>query len=490
MPLSTVKRESLIPPVYLISIALLITIAFIVLMPSQQTYSFSERQDGQLIKIDDLDIAYLKARDATGNLPASEMRFVIVSMIHGKRWEEARQLMADRPDIRIPGKDLFLLNLETATAGYFGSNNQARSASFEAKLIRLLTDFLDSTDLQDVSNLSRASDIASQLMQPELSATYAMLLAKADPVNEVKWLERCATILATNQMPGQAENCYRSAIASADDEIKRFDLSFKLARLMAASPDKFTTNLELEKLVAITPDHQESIEELAIFVLANERPDLAYPLYARLSLIESDRAIHWLEKAATWAEASNQPGLAAEYVQEIGDLADEKYSLALAERRQKLLLAAGRNDEALIAFQQRLAASASDIDLLLEGIELATGMGFSGQAQEWNETLLALQPDNLDAINRQINYTLANKDLAAALGFARQLVNYDPQDKTHRTRLAQLEEWNGNVGNAMRQRQWLAEHRPSMQNDREQNRLAELRCYSGGRTARSGRNCT
>ena len=81
MPLSTVKRESLIPPVYLVSIALLITIAFIVLMPSRQTFLVGAEQDGQFDKIDDLDIAYIKARDAAGDLPPSEMRFAIQSMI-------------------------------------------------------------------------------------------------------------------------------------------------------------------------------------------------------------------------------------------------------------------------------------------------------------------------------------------------------------------------------------------------------------------------
>ncbi len=474
MPLSTVKRESLIPPVYLISIALLITVAFIVLMPSRQTFLFSADQAGQFEKIDDLDIAYLKARDAAGDLPASEMQFVIQSMIHGKRWEEAQQLMADRPDIQIPGKDLFLLNLETATVGYFESDNQARSASYEAKLISLLTEFLDSRDMQDVSTLTRASDIASQLKQPELSATYAMLLAKADPDNEVVWLERCATILAGVQMPGLAENCYRSAIAAADDESKNFELNFKLVQLLTSTSDKFTTDMELEKLVAIVPQEQQPVEDLAKFVLANERPDLAYPLYANLSTIENDRAIYWLEKAATWAEASNQPGIAAEYVADMSNLADTTYTAAFAERRQRLLLAAGRNEEALLAFRERLAVNMTNTDLLLEGIDLANALGKNSQAQEWNEQVLIQRPDDLEALNRQINYSLALGDLAGALTWSRKMVDNDPQNKAYRVKLAQLEEWNGNIENAMQQRQWLAEHRPSMQNDRELIRLAEL----------------
>jgi hypothetical protein len=479
MPLSTVKRESLIPPIYLISIALLITIAFIVLMPSRQTFQFTNNDQGQFEKIDDLDIAYIKARDAAGDLPAGEIQFVIQSMIRGKRWQEARQLLTQRPDIRLPAGDLFLLQLETAIAGYFGSDNQARSASFEAKLISLLTEFLDSDDLHDVATLTRASDIAEQLGQPELTATYALILAKADPANDVEWLERCATILASNQMPGQAESCYRSAIAKADKVEKSYELNLKLTRLLVANSEKFAINRELENLVAIVPAEIEPIEELAKFVLANERPDLAYPLYARLSTLENDRAIYWLEEAATWAEASNQPGLAAEYVLDISNLADENYAAAFAERRQKLLLAAGRNEEAMFAFRQRLAREPDDTLLLLEGIELANSLGMTEQSQVWNEDLLSLVPDDLDAIGRQIDFTLANGDISGALLWSRKMIEQDPQNKDYRVRLAQLEEWNGNVANAMQQRQWLAQHRPSMQNDRELIRLAELNWDAG-----------
>lgn len=474
MPSSTVKRESLIPPVYLISIALLITVAFIVLMPSQQNFSFTENQGGRLARIDNLDMAYLKARDAAGDLPASEMQLVIQSMIHGKRWEDAQELMADRPDIDIPGKDLFLLQLGTATAGYFGSDNTARSTTYEAKLLNLLTAFLDSRELHDVTTLTRASEIATQLEQPQITATYAMLLADADPANDVAWLERCATILAGNQMPGQAENCYRSAISRSADAKKKFELSFALAQLLTSTSDRFATSLELERLASSAPHDKVLVEDLAKFFLANERPDLAYPLYKKLSLIEDVRAIYWLEKAATWAEASNQPAIAAQYILDISNLADENYRAVFAERRQKLLLAAGRNEEALLAFRERLSANMGSIGLLLEGIDLANSLGKGSQAQEWNEVILSYRPTDLDALSRQITYALANGDITNALIWARRIIDIDPLNKVYRVKLAQLEEWNGNVDEAMQQRLWLAEHRPSMKNDRELIRLAEL----------------
>ena len=111
MQLSTVKRERLIPPAYLLSIGLLLTIAFVVLMPSRDNFTInpqSSAEDRQ-VEIDDLDVAYVRANSASGNMPSGEMQSVIGALIRGQRWQDARTLMAERPDITINDNDLFLL---------------------------------------------------------------------------------------------------------------------------------------------------------------------------------------------------------------------------------------------------------------------------------------------------------------------------------------------------------------------------------------------
>jgi len=47
MPLSTVKRESLIPARHLLSIALLLIIAFVVLIPSSETFTYAPPEKDQ-----------------------------------------------------------------------------------------------------------------------------------------------------------------------------------------------------------------------------------------------------------------------------------------------------------------------------------------------------------------------------------------------------------------------------------------------------------
>ena len=90
MPLSTVKRESLIPRVHLLSIALLLIIAFVALIPSRDTFKYTPAGTTDDKGIDSLDIAYLKARDASGDLSEEEMLSVIHNMIRSKKWRQAR----------------------------------------------------------------------------------------------------------------------------------------------------------------------------------------------------------------------------------------------------------------------------------------------------------------------------------------------------------------------------------------------------------------
>ncbi len=476
MQLSTVRRESLIPPVYLLSIALLLTVAFIVLLPSRESFTFTIAEDASDDSplIDDLDLAYLKARESAGDLATDEMRSVISTMIRGKKWQQARDLMHERPDIVVDPNDLFLLRLETATAGYFEGGAAVRDDAYEAGLISMMSTLLDTPALYDTGTLTRASQISADLKQPELAAAFYLLLSTEDSENAVKWLEHCASVLSQHNMHSESADCYRTAITRSDDPQKQFELTFNLANILVASGDRFAANAELEKLVVMVPQKISSLEKLADLTLGSERPDLAYPLYARLSQIDEPRAVFWLEKAAKWAEGSNLPGLAAEYVFTIASLSEEEYQQPLAKRRQKLLMAAGRNEEALQTVHERIADDPNSAEILLEGINLANSMGLPAQSMQWNERLLAIRPYDIDAMQRQIDFSMANNLLDRALHWAGELVAIEPQDKTFRLRLAQLEEWNGNIQNAQDQRQWLADKAPGADNDRQLIRLAEL----------------
>ena len=390
MPLSTVKRESLIPGLHLLSIALLLTVAFVVLMPSSETFDYSPAERaGSRTTIDELDVAYLVARNASGDLSDDEMLAVIHDMIRNKNWREARILMAQRPNLTLDPRDRFLLNLETASAGFYGAENEASSASYKANLVTLMTDLFETPALHDKDTLSRAAGFSADLGQPALSSRYYKLLGETYPENAAENFANCGQVLKRFNMYGGAVDCFEAAVAISDDPVERNRFSLQLARMHLQYDQLARSESSVEKLITEIPDNAQSLTRTASFALEISRPDIAYPLYARLANIEPSRAVFWLEKAAKWAEASNQPGIAAEYVLTISDLSDEEFKSDLTRRRQQLLIAAGRNEEAIATMFERIADNPDSGEVLIEGITLAVSTGMTQQAMEWNEEFLA-----------------------------------------------------------------------------------------------------
>ena len=474
MPLSTVKRESLIPRLHLLSIALLLTIAFVALIPSSETFTYTADSTLGDEGIDSLDIAYLKARDASGDLSEDEMLSVIHNMIRSKKWQQARALMAQRPDIILDPRDNFLLDMETASAGFFGAENEARSASYKAELIGLMNGLYDTPVLHDEGTLTQAAEFSADLEQPDLSSRYYRLMAEKFPAKAAQNYNLCGRVLQRFGKYGESADCFQNAIASAEDPVERNQFSLTLGRLHQSNDKRLAARSTLEKMVTEVPNDQRSLERTAAFALETERPDLAYPLYARLADVDGGRAIFWLEKASLWAEASNQPGQAAEYMLSIRDLSDEEFKPEINRRRQALLIAAGRNEEALATMYERIVANPDSGEELIEGITLATSMGLTQQALEWNEDLLRIRPFDIEAMTRQIDFEVASQRLEEALVWNKKALEQEPLNVELRLRLAQLEEWNGDADAAMKQRQWLAANHPSAANDRELLRLAEL----------------
>ena len=474
MPLSTVKRESLIPRLHLLSIALLLIIAFVALIPSSETFKYTASSTPTDKGIDLLDIAYLKARDASGDLSEDEMMSVIHDMIRSGKWQQARTLMAQRPDLALDPRDQFLLDMETASAGFYGAENEARSASYKAELIGLMRGLYDTPALHDEGTLTQAAEFSADLAQPDLSSRYYILMAEKFPAKAARNYQLCGRVHQRFGKYGEAVDCYQSAVASAEDPVQRNLLNITLGRLHLGHSKRLAAKSTLEKMISEVPDDQRALQRTAAFALETERPDLAYPLYARLADVEGDRAVYWLEKATVWAEASNQPGIAAEYVLSIRDLSDDHFKPELNRRRQALLIAAGRNEEALATMYERIIANPDSGEELIEGITLASNMGMTQQAMEWNEELLQIRPFDIEAMVRQVDFEVASGRLEEALAWNKIVIEQEPHNVEFVLRLAQLEEWTGDVDAAMKQRQWLASNHPSAANDRELLRLAEL----------------
>ena len=476
MPFSTARRESLIPGVYLFYIALLLGVGFFLLKPSVDTYRFEDpvvaRPSAE--PIDELDLAFLKARSAKEPLPAEEVRAMTYAMIRAQRWEEALQLLDSRPDVKLDAGDQFLLDLEMSNMRFVNSENETAAATYRSQLLTQLTRLLNDQSLQQMPIVSRGMQLSEQLAQPEITAAIYLQLAALDSGNGAQWNEKCATILSQNQLHGQSLSCFRSAIALNDNREERYDLSVRMISAMAALGDVQGQQQTLETLIGNPPKDVDKLTQLATLALAANRPDLAYPVYARLADADTERQIFWLEKAAKWSLASNLPGLSAEYVQSIAMLSGDESQPELNRRRQTLLLAAGRNDDALQTMRQRIDAEPANGELLQEAIELATQIGLRADAMDWNLELLEVRPFDVEAMKRQIQFAQANKQLDDARYWAQRALTQEPNNRQFRVQLAQLEEWTGNQSEALTHWKWLAGRYPNEEFLRQQIRLSQL----------------
>ena len=475
MPISTVNRERLIPRLHMLSIATVIIVAFAVLLPSAETFIYSPEQvEDKQSSVDELDLAYLLARNSTGDLSDKEIHSVIHDMIRNKNWQEVRTLISKRPDLTLDPLDQYLLKLETASAGFYAAESEASSASYKANLVKLMTDMFDNPALHDQDTLERSAALSADLGQPALASRYYKLIAENFPLIAAENYASCGLVLRNFNVYGGSVDCFEAAIASATEPTTEHKMRLHLARLHTRFKQTDRAVSTLESLLQELSSDKATLERTASFALEIERPDIAYPLYAKLADVEGERAIFWLEKAAKWAEASNQPGIAAEYVLTVSDLSDEKYQPELVRRRQKLLIASGRNDEALATIYQQIAANPDSGEELINGVTFATRLGMTQQALEWNEALLQIRPFDIDAMARQIDLSLASNRQEDALSWTKKLLEQDPNSDIYQRRLAQLLEWTGDVDGAMKQRQLIASRYPSLDNDRELLRLAIL----------------
>ncbi len=476
MPFSTARRESLIPKVYLFYIALLLGIGFYLLKPSDKAYQFDESAQASAgeTPINDLDMALLKARSAKEQLPGREIRNLAYAMIRTQRWEEALELLKSRPDVKLDKGDQFLLNLELSNMRFANADSEAATATHRSKLLTQLTNLLNDKTLQKLPIVTRSMHVSEQMAQPEITAALYLQMAALDRQQAAHWNEKCATLLAQTQLHSQSISCYKTAIALNDSEDERYDLNIRMMESMTALGDLQGRQDTLETLIGNPPVQIDKLTQLASMALAANRADLAYPVYARLAEADSERQILWLEKAAQWSLASNLPGLSAEYVQSIAMLSDDDALPELKRRRQSLLIAAGRNEDALQTMRERIDAEPASGELLQEAIALASQIGLQTDAMDWNTELLKVRPFDMEAMKRQIQYAQANKQLNDARYWAQRALAQQPDDRELRVTLAQLEEWNGNPSEALPHWKWLASRYRNEEYLLQQVRLAQL----------------
>lgn len=499
MPSSTARREKLVNRTHLILIGCLFAVAFTVFMPARQAFKLDKTATGETHEvIDDLDLAYLKARASRGDQAPEEMITAATLLIKSGQHSSAKDLLAQLPDSDLNQKQRYLLDLELAASDYEVANSAVYSSartytragkkintdkSDESDLVakrdtaalqlfNVLHLQLDTPELHDAEILGRATSLSKYLDRNDLTAALYELHAAANEPEAGRIFEECGDYFARLSVPANSANCYTNALYKSNSHFDSGSLQIKILRQQAALSNPVATEELIDNLKNENSLSLLQLENLAALFLEIGRPRDAYPVYAKLAVKDSAGREDWLYSAAQWAEASSRPGVAAEYLitvqQELKSSTSSEDKLDLEMKIRQLLVAAGENGELLRRVELALNNNPDDLESLESGTLLAQQLGKHELAASWNSRVLALDPTNKTAINRQIDLALASRDLKSAVIWSQKLVELEPSNLDAREKLARVTEWSGDPVAAQQHWSWLAK------NSKNANSLAEL----------------
>lgn len=478
MPSSTVKREKLFSPLTLALIAGVFGIAFVILFPSQKNLldADSASQSVGIDKTDHLDIAYLKARLASDKYSSDEVAATIVALLRNNQLDEAYSLLRQNPNLELDIQSRFILDFEIAAAEIQLSERTnvdgVSGSDFHNQLVLLL----ERKEFQSIDLLKRGLELTKPLENPDLTTRYFERLAVVDESEE--WTLRCGEYFAQRGYPTYSSTCYSKALQDTHDADTRFHIQIGLLSQLAASGNKTLLNQMVNEFQAKNETSVAKLKQVAEAFLAVERPDAAYKTYAELATLDAKHANHWYSEAARWAEASGNPDQAIAFLESI-EIEDDNARVAHEKRIQKLLLASGSREKALSRSAMRIMQNPNNPGLLKQGVNLARRLGSWQQAVEWNSALLAIKPNDIDAITTHIDLALAQADLDTAYFWATKATATDPNNPKHRKRLAQLAEWTGDPVAAQSHWELLASNSADVEALEELSRLARLNLQPG-----------
>ena len=492
MPSSTVRREKLVSRVHLIAIAVLFAVSFLIFLPARHTFTLSgsDTDNAAPPQVDDLDLAYFKARAAAGEPTADELIMASTALIKSGKGGQAKALLDDYPQLNLADSQRYQLDLELAASNFY-SAAEADKERAEMQLFNVLHILLSDTRLHDTATLSRASTLSKVLPRADLTESLYSLLGSTDSENALHHFEYCGDFFASVQAHRRSSRCYRQALAVIPEGDKPGDssldigLEIKLLQQVAAVGDQMAVDQLVSQLTAKAQGvgSTTDIQAMAAALLEAGRPDVAHQRFAQLADLDAENSRRWWIEASKWAEASADPALAANYlvdaiksVPPTNDSAtsDLPTDAELETRIQRLLVAAGNQAEALAMISQRIEKNPQDLESLEQGVVLANQLGKPELAASWNRQLLDINPDDVLALERQVEISLASRDLEQARYWMTQAYGDNPRTLEQQIQFARIVEWQGDPVAAQRRWQKIALEHQRTEHYFEVVRLAEM----------------
>lgn len=475
------SRERLISPFALTLVSAGFAVAFIALSPVLDDRSTPPES------LDDLSLAYLKARAGSRKLGDEEAWSAVITLARQGRDDQAQALLDATDELTLDATRRTLLDIELAAgelqraeAGLVDTTDGRGLAAVKTarrQLEQRLSALHRGERLPDMAVLERGAELSLVANNPALSATLYRQLAKRQPQRAAHWFSQCAQALSTSMAHTDAAlDCYRQGYAASTERSARFALGLDWLAL-AGSRDAVADPSLPAIEQALAGDADASVAEreaLARVYLEMERPGKAAEVYAALARVDTERRVRWFLAAGRWAEAANRPAEAAVYLDRISREVPAAEQAAHLGRIESLLLGAGDADAALASLRARIDAHEDDAELLRHGVSLARQTGKLDQALDWNTRLLALEPEAPSALAEQVELALALGNLSVALDAAERALAVNPSDETMRERLARVAEWGGKPARALAEWRALSRTRDKTRDLVEVARLAEL----------------
>ncbi len=477
MPSSAARREKLVSPGNLALMAGLFVAAFYVMLPGRDAFTFSNGVDAisSVDPVGELDIAYLKARSAAGVQSPEEISSAVLALLNSGQVVSAKALLDEYKHVSLTRAQRFSFDLELASIDYQSAKSKQEKATARAQLLTRLSQLQQQSQFHNINLLNRAAQLSEQVQDTPTSVAFYRLLAVEDKTNQVHWFTQCAHSLAVNQDALGSIHCYDQALQFTKNKEAVFSLRVAQLEQIAVLENPVKLDSALDELERHIPKSIKQHKKLAEAMLAVQRPDRAHLIYGQLANMDTqDKTLFWLNKASTWAEAANEPVRAIEYLDEAISQTSGLQKESLLVRAEKLLIATGNHSRALNRVKEMIKTRPDDSGLLRRGIEQARAANDQALVRQWNKQLLALDPLDRDAVDLQIELSMAQRNLNDALKWSQQALALNPSSREHREKLARLYEWTGSPDLAMAEWRRIASLYQDSGSLAEVARLAEM----------------
>ncbi len=405
---------------------LLIILSFSISLAAEK-----DKQQQEPPVIDWVDIAYRKARVIGGHATAQETLDLINQLITLGHLETARELLEKGPELpeRYRSQHLdSLLSLETAEYFRLTDGDPGRNSHKTAVQDLLLE--LSAEKQLSPEQLTRYLKKAEGFNVPEAVIAISLQLAERKTNDMSKWWHKAGQWSLANQQPTEAiEYLYKAYQAAQSEEIRKTYWFTWLRALQNDGQQKIIIT-ELETALSDSELDQRNLEQLALFCLEVERPDLAWKFYGRLAETDLPNLLKWQEQAVRWALAANQPLAAARLLKKLAryDLSIKQQNILL-RKELELLQLANRLEEAVDIAALLIEHLPDDTELLEKSIQMAMATEKIGQAEAWNSLLLKKDSENPELLQRQLDLNLAQSKTREAFQLIETLILQFPKNK-------------------------------------------------------------